>query len=80
MKKLPKSVFEYVMVRDIDSDDMDRFDAWVKRQTPETLKHYYHWTLNQQLLIPYHIYEMWVRFEDDMALLTTLQGLPGFGR
>lgn len=65
--KLPPLQLQYVYASDI---DMIRFNAWVSTLPGLEL---HCWQDNKQLLIPYHIYDMWWRFEQDAALLTKLR-------
>lgn len=80
MEKLPKTVFEFVSVKDIGNENMARFDAWVKAQPADTLKYFYNWQMNCIQLIPYNYYEMWVKHEQDLALLNKLRDLGLFSQ
>ncbi len=65
--KLQKIVLEYVMARDI---DMEAFNAWCKTQKGIIM---HNWQVNCEIIIPYHVYEMWWRDVQDKSLLDKLR-------
>lgn len=69
MEKLPAFTFSFIFMRDLTKSQIDDFNVWITSYNGECPR----WDRNHELLIPYEVYDCWLRYNEDKLLIEKMK-------
>lgn len=69
MERIPKKTFEFIFKRELTQVEQAAFDSWIPTYNGDFMR----WSINHEILIPYEVYESFVRHQEDNFLLEKLR-------